>query len=494
MLENNLTFLDPQSKLSPPEAIFGSSIPSSFEHIPSQDPAEYVTEETLPTRPCWEFGPFGHEDEFVGREDVMDAIDACFFPYALSGGNYTRTLTCCTISGLGGIGKTQTAIEYAWSRRKLFDAIFVVQADGAANLSDSFADIASKLGLLDPTEKGAGSTKETDMIVSRSKAMKWLSAPEFTNSTSEKSSVRMGKEVPWLLIFDNVADESLLRDYWPEGSEGCILVTTRDEKFGRFFRSQAEIALDRLDIVCGAKLLLRLSYLPGSKINTQDASAIIERLDGLPLAIQQVAPYIYHKTMSLKEFLKLFDESLRNRNPSEAADKSWSHTLATSWALDDLSPTATALIRTFACMYPDSIQGSAKEPPKVQPFLQSFPEDGLQYVNARNELSKGSLIRFNSETEMIRVHRLVQDIVLARITDAERLETIGFVIRVLFVTWPTTSHSFEHEARNWEVQEALLPHIFRLVEISGKYDLNQFDSQDKRRFVKLLQHGGWWVR
>ncbi|KAJ5949540.1 hypothetical protein N7454_001124 [Penicillium verhagenii] len=485
---------DPQSKLSPPEANVGSSIPSSFEHIHSQDPAEYVIEETLPTRPFWEFGPFGHEEEFVGREDILDTIDNCFFPDVSQSENYIRALSCCTISGLGGIGKTQTAIEYAWSRRKLFDAIFVVQADGAANLADSFADLASRLGLLDLADKSDGLGKETDMIVSRSKAMKWLSAPKFANLTSGNSSIRTDKEVPWLLIFDNVEDASLLRDYWPVGSEGCILVTTRDERFGSYLRSQTDIALDRLDTSSGSKLLLRLSYLSDSKINTQDASAILERLDGLPIAIQQVAAYIYRRSMTLKEFLKLYDDSLLERDPSDAADESWSHTIATRWALNDLSNTATTLAQTFACLYPDSIKGSAEELPRVRPFLKDFPEDRFQYIAARNELMKSSLIRLNKETELIRMHRLVQDIVLARMKDAERLETIGFVIKVLLATWPTTSHSFEHEAQNWSIQESLLPHIFRLVEVSGKYHLNELEFQFKRSFVKLLQNGGWYLQ
>ena len=103
-------------------------------------------------------------------------------PTATTDGGGTRELTCCSISGLGGIGKTQTAIEYAWSRRKFFDAIFVVQADGAANLSDNFAGIASKLGILDPMEKSDKSREETDLIVSRSKAMKWLSAPKLSSA------------------------------------------------------------------------------------------------------------------------------------------------------------------------------------------------------------------------------------------------------------------------------------------------------------------------
>ncbi|KAJ5799666.1 uncharacterized protein N7518_001734 [Penicillium psychrosexuale] len=484
---------NPQSKQSPPEAQLGSSIPSSFDHVPSQDPTEYVKEETLPSRPCWEFEPFGHEEEFVGRDDVFDMIDHVFDtivpdPAATTDGSSTHELTCCSISGLGGIGKTQTAIEYAWSRRKFFDAVFVVQADGAANLSDNFAGIASKLGILDPMEKSEKSREETDLIVSRSKAMKWLSAPKFAPTTSDDN--RTGREIPWLLIFDNVEDASLLRDYWPVGSEGCILVTTRDERAGDYLRSQGAITLDRLSTKFGADLLLRLSYLQASNINLQDASAIVERVDGLPIAIEKIAAYIYRKSMSLKEFLKLYDKSLLARSPSEA-NESWSHTIATSWALDDLNVAATALIETFACLHPVSIQGSAEKRPDVQPSLVGFPIDALEYIAARSELAKGSLIRFNMETEVVIMHRLVQDIVLARMSDARRLATCGFAIRMLLSAWPTTSHNFEHETRHWTVKEGLRQHILRLAEIARKYSLDRLDLPTKRSFVKLLQNGGW---
>lgn len=433
----------------------------------------------------------------MGREDIFKIIDSCFFPNPdpESEGNNVQDLTCLTISGLGGMGKTQTAIEYAWSRRKSFDAIFVVQADGAAKLSGSFAGIASKLGLLDPSEKNFKPGEESDLIVSRSKAIKWLSAPKFAPPTSDEDynspADRKRRVIPWLLAFDNVEDASLLRDYWPVGGDGCVLVTTRDERTGHYLRSQVTITLDRLETVYGAHLLLRLSYMPPSKTNLEDASAIVERLGGLPIAIKQVATYIYRKSMALKEFLMFYDKSLLERRPSDAGNESWSHTIATSWALDDLSAKAMTLIQTFACLYADSIQGSSDTRLRVQPTLHGYPEDQDEYLAARLELAKCSLIRFNQETMVVRVHRLVQDIVLARMTDARRVDTLAFVIKALFAAWPTTSHSFEHEVRNWTVQEGLLPHVSNLAKISEKYDFGRLDLSIKRSFVKLLQNSGW---
>jgi hypothetical protein len=186
-----------------------------------------------------------------------------------------------------------------------------------------------------------------------------------------------------------------------------------------------------------------------------------------------------------------YDKSLLERRPSDAGNESWSHTIATSWALDDLSATAMTLVQTFACLYADSIQGSSDTRLMVQPTLHGYPEDQDEYLAARLELAKCSLIRFNQETMVVRVHRLVQDIVLARMTDARRVDTLAFVIKALFAAWPTTSHSFEHEVRNWTVQEGLLPHVSNLAKISEKYDFGRLDLSIKRSFVKLLQNSGW---
>ena len=68
--------------------------------------------------------------------------------------------------------------------------------------------------------------------------MKWLSAPKFAPATSDDN--RTGREILWLLIFDIVVDASLLRDYWPVGSEGYILVTTRDERAGNYHSGSLE--------------------------------------------------------------------------------------------------------------------------------------------------------------------------------------------------------------------------------------------------------------
>ena len=446
--------------------------------------------------------PFSPEPEFVGRDDVFQAIDDCFFPGRDSN---NQDLSCCTISGLGGMGKTQTAIEYAWRRRDQFDAIFVVQADGATKLSESFARIAAALGLMEPIGKDGRASDEANLIVSRSKAMKWLSVPKFARATSDPKANNLGddhnnnpssktnRDITWLLIFDNVDDASLLRDCWPVGSYGCILVTSRDARTGNYLRSNKVIVLEQLENSSAAPLLLRLSFTTVNSSNLDDASAIVKRLGGLPIAIFQVAAYIYNKSMALKEFLTFYDKSLLERPVSDATSGSgsWSHTIATSWALDGLSSAAKSLIQIFACLDPDAIQDSVFVQATMRRDLEAYPMDELQYIDARAELTKTSLVRLNTETMIVRVHRLVQDIVLARMADSRRLEIFGFVTRVLIAAWPTTTNNFEHEARNWTVQEKLLPHIFRLAEISGNNRMGNLDTPSKRGFVKLLQHGGW---
>lgn len=453
-------------------------------------------------------GGFEERRGFVGREDTFKAIDDCFFTQTSSGTIRClvdiQQLPCCSISGLGGMGKTQTAIHYAFARREEFDAIFVIQADNSAKLSEKFYKIALALGLSDVTDKGDKSSEEADLVVNRSKALKWLSSPKFSaTALGQRTKVRGNmatREPNWLLIFDNVEDSHILEDYWPLGGVGCILMTTRDARTSNHLRSQSHVThiyLDKLGTAPASELFLQLSYTDRSAINTQDASVIVDKLGGLPLAIEQVAAYISGKSMTLKEFLTLYDETLLERRKSDTGSRPWSYEIATSWALGSLTAAASSLIRVCSFLDPDGIQDSFLTCSLTKYHLrtppQGYPDHQLSHIDARGELLKSSLISVNMSTTpvIIRMHRLVQDISLAGITTPQRAEVFTFVVTVIFEAWPFTKNNWDHQAGLWSTQEALLQHIFRLSHIATTYDIGGLELSLKRKFITLLSSGGW---
>jgi len=466
---------------------------------------EYVEHELESNAwPCYLWEGFEEERNFIGRNDTFKAIDQCFFPPtgsdAITSLTNFQILPCCCISGLGGMGKTQTAIQYAIARREQFDAIFVIQADNSAKLSETFYKIAIALGLMDDVDKGEKPSEDLDFISNRNKAMKWLSSPKFSTVASSQRSKALEnattRKLNWLLIFDNVENSSILRDYWPLGNVGCILVTTRDARTSNYLRSQSHVThiyLDKLGTAFASKLMLQLSYMDPSKSNSNDASAIVDKLGGHPLAIEQVAAYIHSKGMTLKEFLNLYDKTLLERRKSDSTSSSWTYGIVTSWSMESLSAAAGALMRIYSFTDPDGIQDSIVTKTKVELLPQNYPADELLYIDARGELLKSSLIRVNMSATpvIIRLHRLVQDLVLAGMTTSQRIETFTFVTTVIFESWPFTENNWDHQAGVWSIQNALLPHIFRLAEIAATYDIRGLELSLKRKFITLLLGGGW---
>ena len=144
--------------------------------------------------------PHERNPDFLERKSIFVEMDEALIPpfhgsptgSTLLGSQVCR---CFALCGLGGIGKTQLAVEYGYSRRKTFDAIFFIQADGTAKLDESYRAAAVALNLLDASDSG-------DLVISRNLFVQWLSNP-YTQSTTSPKSFPETKEIYWLLIMDN---------------------------------------------------------------------------------------------------------------------------------------------------------------------------------------------------------------------------------------------------------------------------------------------------
>src|SRR5215469_1075073 len=100
------------------------------------------------------------------------------------------------LSGLGGVGKSQLALEYAYQHASAYHAVFWVAAETTETLSTSFTTIAELLGV--PEARESNQQKLTEAV------KRWLSTHK-----------------EWLLIFDNVEDLGLLKSYVPAARQGA---------------------------------------------------------------------------------------------------------------------------------------------------------------------------------------------------------------------------------------------------------------------------------
>src|ERR1700724_125974 len=151
--------------------------------------------------PLWNV-PYPRNPLFTGRKDHLARL-----AHALQPGQATALTQAHAISGLGGIGKTQLAIEYAYQHRQDYQAVFWVRADTRENLVSDFVAVAGELHL---PEKHAREVQQTVIAVQA-----WLR----THSN-------------WLLVLDNADTLELLGEFLPPQYGGQVLFTTRAQATG----------------------------------------------------------------------------------------------------------------------------------------------------------------------------------------------------------------------------------------------------------------------
>ncbi|MGH2479745.1 MAG: NB-ARC domain-containing protein, partial [Ktedonobacteraceae bacterium] len=151
--------------------------------------------------PIWHM-PHMRNPFFTGREHVLARLHQ-----ALHHEHAAVLSQSYALSGLGGIGKTQTALEYAHRYASDYTAIFWISAETTETLLASFTALAA---VLDLPEKEEHEQKRVAAAV-----LRWLNSHD-----------------KWLLIFDNVEEVALAQDFLPTAHTGSLLFTSRRQALG----------------------------------------------------------------------------------------------------------------------------------------------------------------------------------------------------------------------------------------------------------------------
>ncbi len=268
--------------------------------------------------------PYPRNPYFTGREELLSRLAA-----SLRAGQTVGISQPQAVSGLGGVGKTQIALEYAYRYYQDYDAVLWTRADTQEALISGFVVFAALLQL--PQQE------ERDQLKIVQAVKHWL-----MNNTR------------WLLILDNADDLVLVQDFLPPAGRGHTLLTTRAAIMGRLAQ---RIEVDTLDLKPGALLLLRRANRLASDAPLEQAEAsehaialqITQELGGLPLALDQAGAYIEETQCSLADYLQLYRSQradLLNARGGLVPDHP--EPVATTWSLS-FAQVESALLRQPIC-------------------------------------------------------------------------------------------------------------------------------------------------
>ena len=346
------------------------------------------------------------------------------------------------LTGMGGMGKTQTAARYCYLHRDQYPAVLWVRAENEETLYADFTRLASLLRLPE------AAAQEQKLVVEAVKA--WLDA-----------------QPRWLLVLDNVVDLKFVTELTrkAEAAGHHIIVTTQSQATGAI-RAQD---LPLMPTETGALLLLRRAGVIGpdapptdaSKQDAAAANAISRELGGLPLALDQAGAYISETGCGVAAYLELVKESmpelLARRGELDNEHLSVAATFAKSLeALEERNPAAADLVRATAFLAPDAIpeeifsEGASEFPDP----LKGAASDKLAWNEAIGATRKFSLLDRDAATKTLSVHRTVQIVVRWKMQEEERRAWAEQVVRAVDSPFPKGTF----DIRDWPRCERLLPH------------------------------------
>ncbi len=369
--------------------------------------------------PIWNV-PHIRNTHFTGREDILSELRA-----ALTSGEPAAWKQAVT--GMGGVGKTQIALEYIYRHMAEYQIIWWIRSEELATMASDYANLAEPLGL---PEKD--SIDQTEIV----RAVKsWL----------EHNS-------GWLLIFDNAQDTNEMGDYLPQAGGGHVIITSRNPGWSKIAKLLPAKVFDRtesIDFLC----------MRTEQDDKEAADMLAEELGDLPLALEQAGAYIEETTMSLAAYCELFKSRRQELWGEETPPMGYPKAVGATWSLamdrvGEESPEAAYLLNLCSYLAPDDIpiELLRKGKEHLPEPLASAVTNQLIMNRAVRSLSRYSLIE--SKDEKLSVHRLVQAVVRDRLDEDDKKDWVKIALNLVNEVFPNKSS----DVRTWPLCSPLMPH------------------------------------
>lgn len=385
------------------------------------------------------------------------------------------------LHGLGGVGKTQLAIEYAYRYAGEYQAVWWVPADQTALVRSTLAALAPRLGI---TGLVPGRVEEAVAAV--------------------LDALRRGEPYKrWLLVFDNADQPELIRGFMPTGP-GDVIVTSRN-------RDWAQV-VDALEVDVFTRdesrqfLTRRVAGMVGA-----DADGLAEEFGDLPLGLEQAAAWLAQTAMTVDAYLALLKEEgsrVLGENPAPAG---YPVPVAAAWSLSvtrlrTQTPDAMELLQccAFFGAAPIPLELLDRGRYVLDSPLQGTLKDPILLGRAIRALGRYALARIDNYRRTLEVHRIIQRLIRDEL-DVDTRYRLRHEVHMLLAAadpgdpdeignWPKYSDLLAHvgpsevvKCRSPEVRR-LAQNIVRYLYITGNYS-SALTSADKALARWIIDSG-----
>ncbi|HEX3791699.1 MAG TPA: FxSxx-COOH system tetratricopeptide repeat protein [Pseudonocardiaceae bacterium] len=374
---------------------------------------------------------------FTGRIELLDGLSR-----RLRAGGATAILPSA-LHGMGGIGKTQTVVEYIYRHLRDYDVVWWIQASHTTQIRAGLTELAQALRL-----PGGGEAN--------------TAVPAVLEALRRGHPFRR-----WLLVFDAAESPEAVRQFFPTNGPGEILVTSRNPDWASIARPLEVSTFDRDESV---ELLRRR----GPDISDTDADRLADTLGDLPLAIEQAAAWRAETGMPVAEYLRLFDEKVAEILDTTApADYEVSVAAAWNVSFDELrtrSPAAHQLLQVCAFFSPEPISRNLFTGTRgisIAPQLDDALRDPMQLSRAIRDINRYGLAKIDHRNDTLQLHRLVQ-LVLRNRMSPEQYSEMRHGAHLLLANYDPTDPG---SPKNWQRYQDVLSHAYAadLIECSDRW-------------------------